>query len=71
MSHSEEEALILNFLKVNPKAGFSAVEICRKAGTRRQFLEDPRWALRPLLHLRDKGLVEDDGGGHYQFAAEH
>ena len=70
MSHSAEEKLVLDFLATNPKASFSAIEICRKAGTKRQFHEDPRWALRPLLHLRDRGLVEDDGGGHYCLVEE-
>lgn len=68
MSDSAEEKQVLEFLKLNPKASFSAIEICRKAGTKRQFQEDPRWALRPLLHLRDKGIVEDDTGGHYRLA---
>lgn len=47
---------------------FSAVEICRKAGNKRQFQEIPRWAVPPVLRLLDRGLIEDDGLGHYQMA---
>lgn len=66
MSSLAEERQILDFLEKSPKAAFSAAEICRKAGHRRQFEENPRWAIPALLHLRDLGLVEDDGSGHYQ-----
>jgi len=66
MSHSEEEQLILDFLGANPKLWYSGIEICRKAGTKRLFHENPHWALRTLLHLRDRELVEDDGSGHYR-----
>lgn len=70
MSSSGEERQVLDFLEKSPKVAFSAAEICRKAGHRRQFEENPRWAIPALLHLRDLGLVEDDGSGHYQVAQE-
>jgi len=70
MSSSAEERQVLDFLERNPRTAFSAVEICRKAGNKRHFQENPRWAIPPLLRLRDCGLIEDDGFGHYRMAQD-
>jgi hypothetical protein len=66
MTVSSEERQILDFLEANPEAYFSMIEICRKAGSARQFREDRRWAVPFILRLRDSDLIEDDGQGHYR-----
>ncbi len=44
------------------------MEISRKAGSRKQFAENPRWAVHPLRHLLDMRLVERDEQAHYRIA---
>jgi CheY-like chemotaxis protein len=44
----------------------SAVEIARKAGGKRRFREDAKWAVRVLFRLVDKGVIEADAEGHYR-----
>ena len=63
---SEEERLILLFLKQAPKSFFTATEIARRAAGRKRFEEDPRWAVPALLRLRDRKLVEMDADGRYR-----
>jgi hypothetical protein len=70
MSASYEERQVLDFFEKNPDASYSAVEVCRKAGTKRQFQENPRWAIPILVRLREQGAIEDDGAGHYRLAQD-
>jgi len=65
---SQEEQAVLNFLATSRGAYFSAREICRKAGGKRLWDENQRWALPILSRLVDRGLVEQDNAGHYRLA---
>jgi len=51
----DEENQILRFLGSNRKIFFSSSEISRKAGSKKQFLEDPRWASPFLASLVSAG----------------
>ena len=63
-----EQQQVLNFLQTSPTTSFAAMEISRRAGTRKQFEHDPRWAINCLRYLLDMKLVERDNRGHYKLA---
>ena len=67
---SSEELDILRYLKSMPKAFFSMREICRRAGGKRVYRENPSWARPHLPRLVEKGLIETDGSGHYRIKSE-
>jgi hypothetical protein len=64
-----EQQQVLNFLRSSPDACFSAMEVSKRAGNRKQFEKDPRWAINCLRYLLDLKLIERDGQGHYKLAA--
>ena len=66
----DEENQILQFLQSCPQAFFSGAEISRKAGSRKLFTEDPRWAFPFLSSLTDKKLVEKNESGHFRFKSD-
>jgi hypothetical protein len=66
---SAEQQQVLNFLRSSRTTAFSAMEVARKAGTRKQFEEDPRWAVECLRYLLDMKLIERDEQGRYKMAA--
>lgn len=63
---SDEEQIILAFLRSSPEGWFAAGEISRKASIR-HFREDPRWAYPALMRLYMGKLVECDPAGHYRW----
>jgi hypothetical protein len=65
----DEERQILLFLQSAPDRFFSTGEICKSASTRAVYTEDPRWAMRHLHNLLDKGMVERDATGHFRFVS--
>ena len=65
-----EEKLVLDFLKPCPRIYFSVREIGRKAGTRRQFYENPEWPLPHLQFLTQKGFLLVNPMGHYCFVPQ-
>jgi hypothetical protein len=62
-----EQQQVLNFLRCSPESWFSAMEVSRRAGSRKQFEEEPRWAINCLRYLVDMKLVERDSQDHYKF----
>lgn len=62
-----EQQQVLNFLRSSPDTWFAAREVSRRAGTRAQFEEEPRWAINSLRYLFDMKLVERDSQAHYKF----
>jgi hypothetical protein len=65
-----DEQAICDYLKVWPRQFISAREICRRAAGKQRFREEPDWAIRVLLRMMEKGLVEGDAGGHYRLPKE-
>jgi hypothetical protein len=61
-----DEQDIWNYLKAWPKQFISAREICRRAGGKRRFREDPFWANQPLLRMVEKNILENDAAGYYR-----
>jgi len=61
-----DEQDICNYLKQWQKQFISGREICRRAGGKRRFRDDPFWANQPLLRLVEKQIIETDPGGHYR-----
>ncbi len=66
----DEENQILHFLKSCPGTFFSGAEICRKAGSKKQFTADTRWALPFISSLADKRLIERNENGHCRVAGD-
>ena len=64
--NSDEEILILNYLKSFPDKFLAPLEIAKKANPR-AFREDPRWAFAALLKLSNTGVLETDAAGHYRY----
>jgi hypothetical protein len=63
---SEQEQLILRYLKDTGEVGASAREICRKAWTKEAWKDDERWAYHHLSSLKDKKLIETSPAGNYR-----
>src|SRR5262245_51230659 len=61
-----DEREICIYLKSWTGVFVSAREIARRAGGRRRFRDDPNWALPVLARLVEKGVIEDDAGGHFR-----
>src|ERR1700733_4053326 len=61
-----EERDIYNFLKLHKEEYIAAREICRRAGAKKAFRENPEWAKPVLLRMVERGILETDNGGHYR-----
>jgi len=68
---SDEEQIIVNFLKSSPDTFFARKEIARKAVRRTIYEENPRWAEAPLTSLLDKKIVEMNDGGHIRLVTDN
>lgn len=65
-----EEREICDFLKSWVDQYVSQREICRRAGGKWRFRENPNWALPVLSRMLEKRLVESDAHGHFRLAPE-
>ena len=66
-----DEQDICNFLKAWPQQFISSREICRRAGGKRRFREDPFWAKPILLRMVEKDILATDAAGYYCLIPEH
>ena len=64
--NSDEEILILNYVRAYPDKFLAGAEIAKKSNPK-LFREEPRWAYASLLRLCDQGLLESDPAGHFRF----
>ena len=62
--NTDEERIILDYLKGSPDQFFSPSESARRASSK-LFRKDPKWAAAPLQRLYDTKLIECDPAGHY------
>ena len=60
---------ILEYLKSWKGKYVSMVEVCRCAGGRRKFQEQPHWAKPLMARLVDEKLVQVNDRGHYRSTA--
>ena len=65
---SDDELNVLNLMKCYPDQFLSGKEISRRAGGKRRFQQDPRWALPILLNLVARKILDSDELGHYRLA---
>jgi hypothetical protein len=65
-----EEKEICDFLKSWIDQFVSQREICRRAGGKWRFRENPNWALPVLSRMVEKGILESDPAGHFRLAPE-
>jgi hypothetical protein len=61
-----DERDIFNYLKSWGKEFIGVKEICRRAGSKQRFHEDPDWAKPVLINMVDHGILERDGAGKYR-----
>jgi hypothetical protein len=60
-----DELEILDYLKLWPEKFIPLGEICRRAGGRRKFRDDPSWARSLMSRVVDAGLIKVNERGHY------
>jgi hypothetical protein len=61
-----DEREIFQFLKTWGVEFTGAMEICRRAGSKRKFHEDPNWAKPVLVRMEERGILESDLSGRYR-----
>jgi predicted transcriptional regulator of viral defense system len=61
-----DEREIFQFLKTWGTEYVGAMEIARRATTKRRFYTDPDWAKAVLSRMEEHGILESDSQGHYR-----
>jgi hypothetical protein len=61
-----DEREIFQFLKTWGSDFTNAMEICRRAGSKKRFHEDPSWAKPILWRMSERGILEVDTQGRYR-----
>jgi hypothetical protein len=61
-----DEQDVMNYMKSFPGLYVSGKEVCRRAGGKRRFRENQRWAIPILISLHVRGFVEVDEFGHFR-----
>jgi hypothetical protein len=61
-----DERDIFQFLKSWGSNYLAAREICRRAGGRRRFNEEPDWAKPILLRMEGRGVLESNATGQFR-----
>lgn len=61
-----DEREIYQYLKSYGNQFIAAREICRRAGGRRRYNDDPEWAKPVLLRMVERGILESDSTGHFR-----
>jgi hypothetical protein len=64
MDANERE--IFHFLKTWGAEFVGAVEIARRAGSKKKFHENADWAKPVLLAMAERGILESDSNGRYR-----
>src|SRR5262249_15822051 len=61
-----DEREIYYYLKGYRNEFVAAKEICRRAGGKKRFRENPEWAKAFLSTMVDRGILETDGSARYR-----
>lgn len=62
---TQEEIVILDYLKGRPGSAFAKREIARKAFKRTVYEQNPHWVDAPLASLVSQQLAQIDDNGNY------
>jgi hypothetical protein len=68
MGHDDD--IVLNYLAKYPAVYVSAMEVCKRADSRRRFNESPDWAKPVLARLTQSRVLEVNASGHYRIKVE-
>jgi hypothetical protein len=61
-----DEREIFQFLKTWGTTYVGAMEIGRRATTKKRFYTEPDWAKVVLMRMEERGILESDSQGHYR-----
>lgn len=61
-----DERDVFQFLKSYPSQYIAPREICRRAGGRKRFTDDPEWAKPILLRMAERGILEYNAMGQFR-----
>lgn len=61
-----DEREIYQFLKPFGTEFINAREICRRAGGRKRFKDEPDWAKPILVRMEERGILESNATGHFR-----
>jgi hypothetical protein len=61
-----DEREIYQFLQTWGTEFVGAMEIARRATTKKRFYDDPDWAKQVLMRMQDRGVLESDNQGRYR-----
>jgi len=61
-----DEREIYQFLKSWGGQFIAPREICRRAGGRKRFNDEPEWAKPVLLRMEERGILESNSTGNYR-----
>jgi hypothetical protein len=61
-----DERDIYQFLKTWGTEYIGAMEIARRATSKKRFYDDPDWAKVVLMRMGDRGILESDSQGRYR-----
>jgi hypothetical protein len=65
-----DEKEICDFLRSWPGQFVSHREICKRAGGKWRYREDPKWAVPILTRMVEKGILDSDASGHFRLLPE-
>ena len=68
---TEEQFLILSFLRSSPESFFARKEIARRAVRRKVYDENQHWVDAPLALLLTEGFIEKSDAGVYRLRQEN
>jgi hypothetical protein len=71
MVFNSDEIEIIEYLKSWKGEFVSVAEICRRAGGKRKFEQEPNWAKLMMARLVDAGVVEVNDRGHFGYCAQN
>jgi hypothetical protein len=61
-----DEREIFDYLKASGEEWVNAKEICRRAGGKRKFSEDPSWARPILQRMKERRILEADMASRFR-----
>jgi len=62
---ADEKAIVV-YLRSYPGQFVSGREICRRAGGKWKFRENPEWAAPVLARMVERSIIESDATAHYR-----